>query len=217
MRQLPFRGAVWLSVCQENRCSRGLLHGDRVVSGLFERSFELYAKDLWSIGAVARHLNQRGVPPRFGRGPWERSTIWGMLRNPVFGKTERAQRQRITKPLRAKGGFPTRSSANRERDPQEWITVPVPALVSEETFAMAQERLIENKRLSARRTKAPTLLRGCWSVASVATAISDFDQDQQTAGPIFIAPLISGSTTAPRQLVALRELSVPRDLLRLQE
>ena len=57
--------------------------------------FELYAKELWSIGAIARHLNQRGVPTRFGRGPWERSTIWGMLRNPAyqgtacFGKTER--------------------------------------------------------------------------------------------------------------------------------
>src|SRR6516164_4628040 len=57
--------------------------------------FELYAKELWSIGAIARHLNQRGVATRFGRGPWERSTIWGMLRNPAyqgtacFGKTER--------------------------------------------------------------------------------------------------------------------------------
>jgi site-specific DNA recombinase len=40
------------------------------------------------------------------------------------------------------------------------IAVPVPALVSAETFAMAQERLIENKRLSARRTKIPTLLQG---------------------------------------------------------
>src|SRR5215467_2633826 len=98
--------------------------------------FELYAKELWSIGAIARHLNQRGVPTRFGRGPWERSTIWGMLRNPAyqgtacFGKTERVPRRKITRPLRQKGGFSTRSSANREREPQEWIGVPVPALVS---------------------------------------------------------------------------------------
>lgn len=128
--------------------------------------FELYAKELRSIGAIARHLNQRGVPTRFARGPWERSTVWGMLRNPAyqgtayFGKTERVPRRKITRPLRQKGGFSTRSSANREREPQEWIAVPVPALVSAETFAMAQERLIENKRLSARRTKIPTLLQG---------------------------------------------------------
>ena len=128
--------------------------------------FELYTKELWSIGAIGRHLNQRGVSTRFNRGPWERSTIWGMLRNPAyqgtacFGKTERAPRQRITKPLRQKGGFSTRSSTSRERNAQEWIPVPVPALVSEEIFAMAQERLVENKRFSARRTKAPTLLQG---------------------------------------------------------
>jgi site-specific DNA recombinase len=89
-----------------------------------------------------------------------------MLRNPAyqgtacFGKTERAPRQKITKPLRQKGGFSTRSSTSRERHAQEWIAVPVPALVSEEIFAMAQERLVENKRFSARRTKAPTLLQG---------------------------------------------------------
>jgi site-specific DNA recombinase len=128
--------------------------------------FELYAKELWSIGAITRHLNDRGIATRFGRGPWERSTLWAMLRNPAyqgtacFGKTERASRQRITKPLREKGGFSIRSNANREREAQEWIRVPVPALVSAETFAMAQERLIENKRLSARRTKTPTLLQG---------------------------------------------------------
>ena len=67
-------------------------------------AFELYAKELWSIGAIARHLNQRGVRTRFGRGPWERSTIWGMLRNPAyqgtacFGKTERVPRRKITRP-----------------------------------------------------------------------------------------------------------------------
>src|SRR6267154_2871737 len=128
--------------------------------------FELYTKELWSIGAIGRNLNERGVSTRFNRGPWERATIWGMLRNPAyqgtacFGKTERAPRQKITKPLRQKGGFSTRSSTSRERNTQEWIPVPVPALVSQDIFAMAQERLVENKRFSARRTKAPTLLQG---------------------------------------------------------
>jgi site-specific DNA recombinase len=102
--------------------------------------FELYTKELWSIGAIGRHLNQRGVSTRFNKGPWERSTIRGMLRNPAyqgtacFGKTERAPRQKITKPLRQKGGFSTRSSTSRERNAQEWIPVPVPALVSEDIF-----------------------------------------------------------------------------------
>jgi site-specific DNA recombinase len=128
--------------------------------------FERYTRHLWSIGAIARELNSRGVATRFGRGPWERSTVWGMLRNPAyqgnacFGKTETAPRQRITKPLRQKGGFSPRSNAHRDRDPQDWIAVPVPAIISAETFALAQERLVENKHFSARRTKTPTLLQG---------------------------------------------------------
>ena len=89
-----------------------------------------------------------------------------MLRNPAyqgkacFGKTQRAERQRVTKPLRAKGGFSRRCSSHRERERQEWIEVPVPALIQPNVFAMAQERLAENKALSPRRTKLPTLLQG---------------------------------------------------------
>jgi site-specific DNA recombinase len=47
-----------------------------------------------------------------------------------------------------------------ERPRVEWIEVPVPALVSEEMFALAQEQLEKNKRHSPRRTIEPTLLQG---------------------------------------------------------
>src|SRR5437660_1346149 len=47
-----------------------------------------------------------------------------------------------------------------ERRRAEWSEVPVRALVSEETFALAQEQLENNKRHSPRRTVEPTLLQG---------------------------------------------------------
>ena len=128
--------------------------------------YRFYTQEFWSIGAIARELNHRNIPTRSGKGPWERSTVWGMLRNPAyqgracFGKTEAIPRQRVTKRLREKGGFSQRCSAGHERPRQEWIEIAVPALVSEATFALAQERLLENQRLSARRTKLPTLLQG---------------------------------------------------------
>ena len=127
--------------------------------------FDLYTRGLWSIGAIARELNARGTATRFGKSPWERSTVWGMLRNPAykgracFGKTEPTERKKITRPLRQKGGFSARSSASRETSRDQWIEVPVPAIVSEETFEMAQQRLKENKSMSARKTKDPTLLQ----------------------------------------------------------
>ncbi len=135
-------------------------------AGVVRHVFQRYTQQGLSVNAVARWLNDRGIPTRKGNSRWERSTVWGMLRNPAykgtacFGKTERADRQKVTRPLRQRGGFSPRSSCTRERPREEWIEIPVPEIVSEETFALAQERLAQNKRLSPRRTIEPTLLQG---------------------------------------------------------
>jgi site-specific DNA recombinase len=128
--------------------------------------FAIYTQQGLSINAIARLLNQRGIATRTGKGRWERSTVWGMLRNPAYrgtacyGKTELRPRQRITRPLRQRKGLPSRDSGGHERPRTEWIEVPVPALVSEEIFALAQEQLDKNKRHSPRRTVEPSLLQG---------------------------------------------------------
>lgn len=128
--------------------------------------FELYTASGVSIGAISKNLNEHEIPTRKKTSRWERSTVWGMLRNPAykglacFGKTEIAPRQRITRPLRQRGGFSPRGCCNRERPRQEWIEIAVPAIISEETFALAEERLEQNKRFSTRRTIEPTLLQG---------------------------------------------------------
>jgi site-specific DNA recombinase len=128
--------------------------------------FETYTQHGVSINAIARLLNERQIPTRSAKTRWERSTVWGMLRNPAYqgracyGKTELRQRQRITRPLRQRQGLPSRNSANHERPRADWIEVPVPSLVSEEMFALAQEQLEQNKHHSPRRTIEPTLLQG---------------------------------------------------------
>jgi site-specific DNA recombinase len=128
--------------------------------------FEAYTQQGLSINAIARMLNERQIPTRTATTRWERSTVWGLLRNPAYqgracyGKTELRPRQRITRPLRQRQAMPSRNSANHERPREDWIEVPVPALVSEETFALAQEQLEKNKRHSPRRTIEPTLLQG---------------------------------------------------------
>jgi site-specific DNA recombinase len=128
--------------------------------------FRYYTQEGLSINAIARRLNNMDIPTRSGKCLWERSTIWGMLRNPAykglasFGKTEQCDRQKVTRQLRQRGGYSPRCSSSRRRPKEEWIQIPVPAVVSEETFAMAEELLERNKRLSKRRTKEPTLLQG---------------------------------------------------------
>ena len=128
--------------------------------------FDRYTHAGLSIGAITRELNQAQIPTRSGNGRWERSTVWGILRNPAyvgracFGKTRLQPRQRLTRRLRQRGILPARQSANHERPRQEWIEISVPALVTEETFALAQEQLQKNKQFASRRTIRPTLLQG---------------------------------------------------------
>jgi len=128
--------------------------------------FRYYTQEGLSINAIARRLNDENIPTRSGKCLWERSTVWGMLRNPAYkglasyGKTERCDRQKVTRPLRQKGGYSPRCSTSRQRPKEEWIQIPVPAVISEEMFAMAEELLERNKHYAQRRTKEPTLLQG---------------------------------------------------------
>jgi site-specific DNA recombinase len=128
--------------------------------------FSWYARTGLSIGAITRELNQRQIPTRSGHGRWERSTVWGILGNPAyhgracFGKTGMRLRQRITRPQRQRGRPSPRYNVHYDRPRQEWIEIPVPALVSEEIFALAQEQLQKNKQFASRRTIRPTLLQG---------------------------------------------------------
>jgi site-specific DNA recombinase len=104
--------------------------------------YRRYTVEHLSIGAITRLLNEQAVPTRKRISRWERSTIWAILRNPAykgtacFGKTEMRPRQRVTRPLRMRGGIAKRNSSNQERPRTEWIEIPVPAIVSDETFAL---------------------------------------------------------------------------------
>jgi site-specific DNA recombinase len=140
--------------------------------------YHKYTSERMSIGAVTRFLNEQGVPTRKRITRWERSTVWGMLRNPAykgtacFGKTEIRPRQRVTRPLRIRGGVVTRNSASHERPRMEWIEIPVPAIISEETFALAQELLTANKLHAPRRTIALSICQGMVSCSKCGYALS---------------------------------------------
>jgi len=139
--------------------------------------FVLYTAQGLSIGAIARRLNEQAIPTCKQRGRWERSTVWGVLRNPAykgeacFGKTGTAPRQRITRPLRMRGGVTSRNSASHERPRQDWIGIAVPPIVGEETFALAQERLEANKIYAPRRTITPSVVQGLVSCSKCGYAL----------------------------------------------
>ena len=76
------------------------------------------------------------------------------------------------RPQRRRGVTTPSTTAGHERPREEWIEIPVPALVSEESFARAQELLRENKVRSRRRTIAPSVVQGLVSCAKCGYAFS---------------------------------------------
>jgi site-specific DNA recombinase len=151
---------------------------NEIEAPVVQQVYESYTVAGWSIGAITRWLNERGVATRKPGTRWERSMVWAMLRNPAyrgmacFGKTRVATRQRVTRALRLRGGVASRDSASHERPREEWIEIPVPALIEEPTFARAQELLHENKVRSRRRTIAPSLVQGLVSCRHCGYALS---------------------------------------------
>jgi len=131
-----------------------------------ERIYEMYTVEGLSIGEITRRINAEGIPTRKASARWERSTVWAVLRNSAyrgvacFDKTRASARTRVIRPLRRRGVVTPSTTAGHERPREEWIEIPVPALVSEESFARAQELLQENKIRSRRRTIEPSIVQG---------------------------------------------------------
>ncbi len=143
-----------------------------------ERIYEMYTVAGLSIGEITRRINAEGIPTRKASARWERSTVWAVLRNSAyrgvacFGKTRASARTRVIRPLRRRGVVTPSTTAGHERPREEWIEIPVPPLISEDSFARAQELLQENKIRSRRRTIEPSIVQGLVSCQKCGYAFS---------------------------------------------
>ena len=119
-----------------------------------QQIFEWVGRDRLSIGQVRRRLTTEGIPTRFGKPYWDRTTIWGMLRNraykgsAAFGKTRVGELRPRLRPRRGGRDQPRRAYSRYAVPPDQWITIAVPAIVSEDLFEAVQEQLAENRRRS---------------------------------------------------------------------
>jgi site-specific DNA recombinase len=144
-------------------------HEAALVAELFRR----YADDGASIAELTRWLTDSGVPTRTGKHRWDRSVIWGMLRNPayagraVFGKTMVVHESPgLNRVARLQGRSTPRASKTVDRPREQGIEIQVPAIVSEQTFARVAQRLADNKRFASRNSKIPSLLQGLAACAA---------------------------------------------------
>ena len=140
---------------------------DELEASVVREVFDRYVTDGVSIGELARWLTDRGVQTKTGKARWDRSSVWAMLRNPAyrgqaaFGKTKTAERHGgPTRTTRQRGERHGRRLTRTDQPAEKWTYIPVPPLITEQTFELAQARLVANAHFSRRNTKELTLLQG---------------------------------------------------------
>jgi site-specific DNA recombinase len=116
---------------------------------------------LWE---VCRRLQNAGEQTRTGNTRWDRSTVWGILKNPAykgaaaFGKTRSEAWRGRLRPQKGRPAQPRRPRFRAAVSEQDWISIPVPPIVEAELFDSVQEQLRENQRRAQIRRKGSRFL-----------------------------------------------------------
>jgi site-specific DNA recombinase len=135
---------------------------DPVAAVVVQELFAAYAAGGVTLHTLAAQLTARRVLTPTGRPIWRSTTIRNLLTNPAY-KGQAASGRLRTAPARRRWSAlaPVGKGASTRVHPcQEWITVPVPALVSAEQFDLVARRLAANQRSARRSTTHPYLLGG---------------------------------------------------------
>jgi site-specific DNA recombinase len=110
---------------------------------------------------LAKRLTDLHVATPMGKPRWNAASVRGILRNPAYTGRALTNRTRVVPARRRKSALlPVGPGASHAPRPAEdWIAVPVPAILSEETFARVQAKLDTNQQTAARNTRHQHLLR----------------------------------------------------------
>lgn len=126
---------------------------------LVRRMFDWLLTEGEGPNGIARRLNALGIPARKG-GQWHRNVVRQILRNPVYTGVFWANRYDTA-------GLGLNRHRPREervvptlRPEEEWIPIPVPAIIDRGQWEQAQRVLDRARRLWSGRPRAEYLLSG---------------------------------------------------------
>jgi site-specific DNA recombinase len=132
-------------------------------SGVVRQIYEWYTQEQTTISAIVAQLNQLGdqAPPRGER--WTYSTVQSILKQAAYTGQAYYNRTRtcheaIGKP-KQRGRGPRRTPSHEVRPREAWVPVSVPALIAEDRWQQAQERLSMHQKFASRNTRRFYLLR----------------------------------------------------------
>ncbi len=144
---------------------------NEVEAAVVRQMFAWYAdlEEKTTLYAIAKRLSGNGgVPTPSGGQRWNVSTVRGILQNPAYTGTAYAQRTHTVPARQRKSALlPVGPGTSQRPAPkEEWIPIPVPAIISQEQFDQAQARLALNQQMARRNnTQHEYLLRGLVSCA----------------------------------------------------
>jgi site-specific DNA recombinase len=136
-----------------------------VQAAVVEQMFAWYSDpaESMSLYEVAKRLSDAQIPTPRGGKRWNVASVRGILRSPTYmglaysGRTRPAPARRRKSALQPVGPGQSQQPAPQE----EWIAVPVPAIISQEAFDAVQRRLDRNIQMARRNnTTYAYLLRG---------------------------------------------------------
>jgi site-specific DNA recombinase len=105
-----------------------------------------------SVRGIAKALARDGVPSPEGRAVWPLATVGRLLRNEAYlGRLYWNRTATSFDPALGR-------HRQRRRPPEEWVAIPIPAIVEEETFEAVGQAARDNTAFSPRRTEPDTFL-----------------------------------------------------------
>jgi site-specific DNA recombinase len=105
-----------------------------------------------SVRGIAQALARDRVPSPEGKAVWPLATVGRLLRNDAYvGRLYWNRTATSFDPALGR-------HRQRRRPPEEWVAIPIPAIVDEETFEAAGRAARDNTAFSPRRTEPGTFL-----------------------------------------------------------
>jgi site-specific DNA recombinase len=125
---------------------------DPAAAAVVQEMFAWYLEPGATVHSIALRLTRAGLPTPMGKSRWNVASVRGILKNPAYTGTAYGNRTRIVPATQRKSALlPVGPGVSyRYRPREEWISVPVPALISLDLFDRVQEKLAHNQQCSAR-------------------------------------------------------------------
>ena len=142
----------------------GFLEIDPDEARVVQTLFDWVGNKGLTLRQVVRRLQEQGIRPRRSeRGVWNTSTLSTLLRNSVYiGEAHWGSSHAVVSETSAQDGHVPQDQEDQPRltPKEEWIFIPVPAIIERDLFERTRAQLATNYAQCMRNKKNPYLLAG---------------------------------------------------------